>query len=215
MTAPAPSVQPPSVPPPRSGRHRNLGPLQRFLARTGSVLLVIAALGVGDFILRITPDVDKQQRPFLTEGEQGQAVDAREFAATLVNVRTAGAVKAANFIHPTQGVWLILRMRFVALKKPIQINYAAVVDDQGRSFYASDRLKQPVIDGSRVLQPGIILEGDVAFEVPRDATGLTVQFSNAGLTRAMQAVTDITLPLNETVWLDRAPVTIEPMKVNP
>lgn len=210
MTAPTPSA-----PPAHSGRHRNLGPLQRFLARTGSVLLVIAALGVGDFVLRITPDVDEQQRPFLAQGEQGQAVDAREFAATLVKVRTAGAVKAANFIHPTQGVWLVLRMRFVALKEPVQINYAAVVDERGRSFYASDRLKQPVIDGSRILQPGIILEGDVAFEVPRDATGLTAQFSNAGVVRTMQAVTDITLPLAETAWLDREPVTIEPLKVNP
>ena len=207
-TSPAPS-------PPTAGRHRNLGPLQRFLARTGSVLIVIAALGVGDFILRITPDVNEQQRPFLSQGEQGEAVDARQFTATLVKVRTAGVVKAANFIHPTQGIWVILRMRFVALKEPMQITYAAVVDGRGRSFYASDRLKQPVVDGSRILQPGIILEGDVAFEVPRDATGLTAQFSNAGLTQTMQAVTDITLPLDEGVWLNREPVTIEPMEVNP
>jgi len=213
MTAPAPPPDPTSARP--AGRHRNIGPLQRFLARTGSVLLVIAALGVGDFLLRITPDVDERQRPFLEQGEQGQVIDAREFSATLLKARTAGVVKAANFVHPTQGVWVILRMRFVAQKEPVQIDYAAVVDERGRSFYASDRLKQPLVDGSRSLQPGIGVEGEVAFEVPRDATGLTAQFSNAGTNRTMQAVTDITLPVDESVWLNREPVTIEPMEVKP
>jgi hypothetical protein len=72
MTAPAP----PDASSPPVGRHRNLGPLQRFLARTGSVLIVIAALGVGDFLLRITPDVDKRERSFLSAGEPGETVDA-------------------------------------------------------------------------------------------------------------------------------------------
>jgi hypothetical protein len=204
-----------AAPPPPGGDRRSLGPLRRFLSRTGSVLLVIAALGIGDLILRFTPDVDERERPFLIAGEQGQAVDAREFTATLLKARTAGVIKAGTFIHPTQGVWVLLRMRFVAGKEPVQINYAAVVDQLGRSFYASDRLKQPLVDGSRVLQPGIGVEGEIAFEVPRDAGGLTAQFSNAGNNRIMQAVTDITLPIDEAVWLDRTPVTIEPVEVKP
>jgi hypothetical protein len=216
MTAPAsPPPGSPAPSPQPGGRHRSLGPLQRFLARTGTVLMIIAALGAGDFILRMTPDVSDQQRPFLSQGEPGETIDAREFTATLVKVRTAGVVKAGNFIHPTQGLWVILRVRFVALREPVQINYASVVDSQGRSFFASDRLRQPVVDGGRILQPGIAVEGDVAFEVPRDATGLTAQFSNAGLVQAMQAITDITLPLDDTVWLSREPVTLEPMEVNP
>jgi len=211
----APTQMPPRLPSHMPGRHRNLGPLQRFLKRAGSVLLVIAALGVGDLILRYTPDVDERERPFLAEGEQGEAVEARLFSATVLKTRTAAVVKASGALHDTQGIWVILRMRFESLDEPLSIVYAAVVDEQGRSFYASDRLKQPLVDGSRMLQAGIGVEGEVAFEVPRDAVSLTAQFSDVRTSRAMQAITDITLPLDDGVWLKREPVTLEPIEVKP
>ena len=204
-----------NAPNPSPGRHRNLGPLQRFLKRTGSILLIIAALGVGDFIVRSTPDVDKRERPFLVHGELGTAVDARLFSATLLQTRTAAVVKASNFVHDTQGVWVILRMRFVALHEPLSISYAAVVDARGRSFYATDRVNQPLVDGSRILQPGVGVEGDVAFEIPRDATRLTAQFSDARTNRAMQAVTGITLSIDDGLFINRTPVTLSPVEVKP
>ncbi|HZM79125.1 MAG TPA: hypothetical protein VFC19_25630 [Candidatus Limnocylindrales bacterium] len=200
---------------PPAGRHRNLGPLQRFLKRAGSFILVLAALGVGDFVVRSTPDVDKRERPFVVSGEEGKAVEARMFSATLLKTRTAAVVKASGFVHDTQGVWVILRMRFVALHEPLSISYAAVVDARGRSFYASDRVNQSLVDGSRILQPGIGVEGDIAFEIPRDATGLTAQFSDARLNRAMQAVTGITISIDDGIFLNRQPVTLDPIEVKP
>lgn len=197
------------------GRHRNLGPLQRFLKRAGSLILVIAALGVGDFLVRSTPDIDRRERPFLVEGAHGSATEARTFSATLLKTRTAAVVKASGAVHDTQGVWVVLRMRFEALDKPLSISYAALVDSRGRAFFASDRVNQPLVDGSRILQPGIGVEGDVAFEIPRDATSLTARFSDARTSRAMQAVPDIALSLDGGVFLTRQPVSLDPMEVKP
>jgi len=197
------------------GRHRNLGPLQRFLMRAGALILVIAALGVGDFLVRSTPDIDKRERAFLVDGRQGSAVEARTFSATLLKTRTAAVVKAAGANHDTQGVWVVLRMRFEALNEPLSISYAAVVDSRGRAFHASDRVNQPLVDGSRILQPGVGVEGDVAFEIPSDATSLTAQFSDARTTRAMQAVPDIALSLDNGVFLNRQPVALDPIEVKP
>lgn len=199
-----------STPP---GRHRNLGPLQRFLRRTGSLILVIAALGVGDFVVRSTPDADKRERPFVVGGEQDTPVEARLFTATLLKTRTAGIIQSGGS-HDTQGVWLILRMRFVALRKPLAIRYAAVVDARGRTFLASDRVKQTIASGGRILQPGIGVEGDVVFEVPRDATELTAQFADT-TNRAMQAVAGITLPIDDGLFITREPVTLDPTEVKP
>ncbi|HEX6684627.1 MAG TPA: hypothetical protein VF062_17615 [Candidatus Limnocylindrales bacterium] len=200
---------------PRAGRHRNLSPLQRFLARASSVIVVIAALGAGNLVLKLTPDTDGRERPFLAGGEQGDTVDADRFKATLVQVRTAAVVKVSNATHDTQGVWVILRVRFESQEEPLAIAYAALVDSQDRSFFATDRIRQPLVDGSRILQPGIRVEGDVAFEVPHDAVGLTAQFATAVVDRRMQAVTDISLPLGSGVWLNREPAAIEPIEVNP
>jgi hypothetical protein len=197
------------------GRHRNLGPLQRFFKRTASLILIIAALGVGDFVIRFTPNVDKSQRPFLVEGAQGAEIGARRFSATLLRTRTAAVVKASGANHDTQGVWVILRMRFEAAQKPLSITYAAVVDERGRSFHASDRLNQPLVDGSRRLQPGIGVEAEIAFEIPRDATRLTAQFSELRHDQTMQAVPNITLPLDDGVFVNRQPVTLDPIEVKP
>lgn len=199
---------------PPSGRHRNLGPLQRFLRRTGSIILVIAALGVGDFVVRSTPDIDKRERPFVAGDEQDTTVEARLFTATLLKTRTAAIIQSGGS-HETQGVWVILRMRFVALRKPLSIAYASVVDARGRSFYASDRVKQTLATGARILQPGIGVEGDVVFEVPRDATELTAQFSESSGSRAMQSVAGITLPIGDGLFITREPVTLDPIEVKP
>jgi hypothetical protein len=218
-SASPPSASPPSASPAASyhgpGRHRNLGLLQRFLSRAGSILLVIAALGVGNLILAYTPDVDESERPFLISGEPGEEIEARKFTATVLKTRTAGVIKSAGWEHDTQGIWIILRVRFEATDEAVAIAYAAVTDGKGRSFLASDRLKQPLVDGSRILQPGIGVEGDVAFEVPKDATGLTARFSDARNNRTLQAVPDIELPLGDAVWLNREPVTLEPAEVKP
>jgi len=199
-----------------AGRHRRSGPMRRLLAKTGTTLLVVAALAVGHFLIKLTPDVDTSERPFLESGAVDELVDLRLFQVTALRTRVAAVVRVSSGKHDTQGKWVLVRVRLVAKVKPIAVGYAALSDANGRSFLASDRLRQPLIDGSRILQPGIPVEGEIAFEVPNDATSLSARFAASAHSHRMDSMADIVLDLPEsTVWLDPEPVTLEPMAVKP
>lgn len=202
--------------PPVTGRHRQLGPLQKFLERAGSAVLVIVTLAAGVLIIKFTPGTDTRERPFLRPGEIGERVDTRVFDVTVLDTKVAAIVKAAGWKHSTQGKWIVLRVRLVAKDKSLTVAYAAIHDGEGRSFRASDRLRQPLIDGSRTLQPGIAVEGEVAFEVPMDASGLSARFAANSSSHRMDAMADIELPVGgSAVWLNNNPVPIKPIEVKP
>lgn len=198
------------------GRHRQLSTWQKILYRTGSALLILATLGVGNLVMAYTPDVNTRERPFLRSGEPGNEIDVRRFTVTVLATEVAAVIKAAGWEHDTQGKWIVLRVRLEAVGEPLAVRYAALWDDQGRSYEASDRLQQRLVDGSRRLQPGIPVEGDVAFEVPAGATGLTARFTSSDISQRMDAMSAISLPLPDTAtWLDPAPKAIKPIEVNP
>lgn len=201
---------------PRHGRHRQTGPLSRFLQRTGSTLLVIVTLAAGSLVIGFTPDTDARERPFLASGAPGERVETRLFEVTVLRARVASVIKVGGWKHPTQGRWVILRIRLVARHEALAVAYAAIHDAEGRSFRASDRLRQPLIDGSRTLQPGIAVEGEVAFEIPKDATGLSARFAADSTSHRMDSMSDIDLPIGDSaVWLDPEPVRIDEIEVKP
>jgi hypothetical protein len=191
------------------------GFLRRFLKRAGGTLLIIAALGVGNLVINYTPDVDTAERPFLRSGEQGEMIDARTFKVTLLKTRTAAVVSSDGIDHHTQGYWVLLRIRVETVSEPHTVGWAALIDSKGRSFRATDRIKQPLVDGSRLLQPGVAVEAEAVFEVPSDAGGFTARFAASRFQQTMQAVPDIAVPLGEGVWLDRDAVTPDAMVVAP
>jgi hypothetical protein len=200
------------VPPPVSrGRHRRPpATAAELLAAAGTRLaatvLLVTALAVGSFVAARSPetDTDSRERPFVRTGSVGQPVSARTFDATVLGVRGAATLVQRGTKHDTSGVWVIVRIRLVAREKPISVGYAAVRDSAGRTFRASGRIDQPMGDGSRTLQPGIPIEGEVAFEVPRpSATALTVVLATEVLDRRMDAVVEVALPGVDGVTVER------------
>lgn len=180
---------------PMHGRHRQLGPLQKVLAAIGSVILVIVALVLGQLLIDLSPDTDTSHAPFLIAGKPGDNVDVRTFDVKLISARYASVVKSSGIDHDSSGVWVILKIRVTARAEAMLIGYAALVDKSGRTYLASDRVKQTLVSSARTLQPGIPVEGEVAFEIPRDAVaGATVRFARKSGDHRMDAMANIELP---------------------
>jgi hypothetical protein len=187
------------------------GRRDRLLRRAGSVLLVLAVLGAGHALITSTPDTERSQRPFIRSAAIGTAVDARAFTATVIGLRGAASIKQSGATHDTQGVWVIVRIMLVARTKPVSISYAALRDGSGRTYLATDRINQPLVEGGRILQPGVAVDGEVAFEIPRNSAGeLSVRLTDSALEHRLDAMAEVTLPIADvSVWLaDPTPATL-------
>jgi hypothetical protein len=200
---------PPPPPPPRWPRLR---------AQAGAGLLVIAALAAGGAFTARVPDTDAQERPFVRAGRLGERVDARTFDATVVAVRGGTSVERTGRTRTTGGVWVLARVRLVARQAPVSVDHAALRDGRGRMFLATTRLGQPLVSGGHPLQPGIVVEGEIVFEVPRDAaTGrLAIRLGDASDAR-LDAVAEVPLgiePADVARWLaERAALRIADAEV--
>ncbi len=201
------------------GRHRQLGPLQRFFVRIGSTVLIIVGLSAGNLVLKLTPGTDQSERPFLRAGEVNEKVDVRRFQVTVLTTRVGAVIQAPNKTkHDTQGKWVVLRIRLMAVSKAFTVKYAALHDGQGRTFLATDRISLSIVDGSRILQPGIAVEGDVVFEVPGDAKDLTARFavdSGDDTERRMDAMSEIAVPVPDSAFLNPEPIVIASLELKP
>jgi hypothetical protein len=99
--------------------------------------------------------------------------------------------------HDTSGVWIIVKVKVVARGEPMGVSYAAVRDGKGNTYRASERINQPLAVGSRVLQPGIPVTGEIAFEVPVGvATDLSVRLADNPDDLRMDAVAEVRLPID-------------------
>jgi hypothetical protein len=111
---------------------------------------------------------------------------------------------------------VIVRVRLSAKKEPISVGYAAVRDRAGRTYLASDRVRQPLVDGSRAFQPGIPIEGEVVFEVPKDALdGLVALFAAHPDRLALDAMAEVELPSLNVAAAEQPPATLAPTEVKP
>lgn len=134
--------------------------------RLGTTALVALTVGAGGVAHAYKPDPKVQQRPFIHTGHKGDRVDARTIDAQLLNVRGGAIVSSRGAPHDTSGVWIVVKVRLTAHGEPSQLGQVAIRDGQDRTFRASARIdNNPPL---RQLQPGIPVDCEIAFEVPKD-----------------------------------------------
>ena len=178
MAPPGPYPGPPAAQPQYSGRHRD--PASSVQANASAAILLIAALVIGTAILRLTDeDVEYLFRPFSITGEVNKPIDLREMELVVLSVRGGRKLQAAGLnpgVFETPGLWLLVKVRVRAYAGTTSITQLRLRASDGR-IYHDDIRTSPGSQGlrNRSLQPGIPVEGEFLFEVPRDvANDITV-----------------------------------------
>jgi hypothetical protein len=161
------------------------------------VLLLIVVVAASGWVTGAEGDADHRFREFLVAAEIGEPVRLGGFEATLLEVRTVAQVaEGPKRGRDTGGVWVVALLRVEAVEEPVVMAYAAVADQQGRSWIASERVDQPMV--AYQLQPGIPVLGRVAFEVPRRAaTELSLRLGETGI--ELSTIAEIALPIDEAM----------------
>ncbi|MGN9913214.1 hypothetical protein ACTMTJ_37305 [Phytohabitans sp. LJ34] len=183
------------------------GPVERVGTRARVGMLLVAALAVGGVVANWRPldgdRADRRERPYIEVGQVGDPVSARSFEAKLISVRGARLLGVRSKGYETGGVWILVRVRVTATTEDTVIGYAALIDDRDREFLASGRFTQLFADSARTLQPGIPVEGEIAFEVPRDvATSMRLRLASRPFDQRMDGMAEITLPKVDTATVD-------------
>ncbi|WP_027342473.1 DUF4352 domain-containing protein [Hamadaea tsunoensis] len=157
-------------------------------------LTVATALAVGGAITAYMPDKDEQERPFVRTGAGSDSVDARLFDAQVLGVRGGTKLAGGGAAHDTSGVWILVTVRVTAKKETSSVGYAALIDGDGRTFRATERVTLPV--GGRLLQPGLPVRMELAFEVPKDVPlPLAIRLAEPPFELRVQAIAQIDLGL--------------------
>lgn len=180
--------------------------------RLGTAVLVAGAVAVGGAVNAYAPGPELRERPFINSGHKGDRVVGRTFDAELLGVRGGAIVTSRSQPHDTGGVWVIIKVRLTAHEKPQQINYGAIRDGDDRIFRSSGR-----IDNNppyRIMQPGIPIECEIVFEVPKDvplpiAARLSASFSDLRMDSVAQLELDVTRQQLQQWAADQAPITVE------
>jgi hypothetical protein len=152
------------------GRHREPPEAARRsrLSWLFTAVLVGLTLVAGSAIIKIKPDSDRLVRPYIIAGKLRQPVDARTLDVTVLDTTGGTQLVHNGATLDTAGLWIVVRVKAVAHEKPLEIQYAALVDGTGRAFDPTERFTQPLVFG-RTLEPGIPVEGQIAFETPVSA----------------------------------------------
>src|SRR5262245_16576358 len=181
------------------------------------IAAVMATLLVGEVLLRTAPSADDDTAAFLVGGRSFRPVVVGGLAVTVLGIRGAATVRRPNgTVLDTGGVWVIVKLELTATGQTTAVRYLALADRGGNTYRVSRRWPQAITEGVPELQPGLPVDGEVAFEVPRDvATQLRLRagehWSVAVGLRA-RAVTDIALPVERSEvdrWVaDRDPAVL-------
>lgn len=187
----------PATPPSGSGiaQHRRAPRV-----RVGAILsaLVVAAvvvvLGGAAAGTRLT--ADQRLREFVVSGTVGEPVSTGEFEVTVLDVATAAEIDAGGPLLNTAGIWVSVTLLAAAVDSPTSIDYAAVRDSTGRTWLATPRVRQPLLQGGHRLEPGLTVQVDVVFEVSADAaTELTFRTGQRRDLR-LDTVAEVELPVD-------------------
>jgi hypothetical protein len=166
----------------------------------GGVAVVLATLLLGQVVLRTVPTASDVTAPFLVSGRLFRPVVVGGIVVTVQGIRGAAAVvRPDGRPIDTTGVWVILDLELVALEHTTTVRYLALADRDGHTYRASQRFQQGIAEGRPALQPGLPVDGEVAFEVPRAAaTQLSLRAAeNFDQTYGptSRAVSDIAIPV--------------------
>lgn len=179
--------------------------------RLGTAGLVAGTIAVGGAVNAYVPGPGVQYRPFIRTGSAGDRVDARTFDAQLLGVRGGAIVSSRGAPHDTSGVWIVVKVRLTAHGEPVQLGFTAVRDGDDRIFRASGRIdNNPPL---RQLQPGIPVDCEIAFEVPKDVPlPLAAQMSSALIDIRMDGLAQLELDVTRAQvqqWAaDQTPVKL-------
>jgi hypothetical protein len=183
----------------------------RWRRRLGTTALVLLAIGVGGVAHAYEPDPVEQQGPFIRSGHKGDRVDARTFDAQLLGVRGAAIVNSRGIQHDTSGVWIIVKVRLTSHGEPVQLGQVSIRDGDGRLFRASARIdNNPPL---RQLQPGIPVDCEIVFEVPKNVPlPLAARLSTSLIDIRMDGMAQLELDLTAAQvkqWAeDKTPTTL-------
>jgi hypothetical protein len=173
------------------------------LRLVGGIAAVLVTLLVGQALLRTAPSADDDNAVFLVGGRSFRPVVVGGLGVTVLGVRGAALVRRPDGrVLDTGGVWVIVNLEITATEQTTAVRYLALADRDGNTYRVSQRWHQAITEGVPDLQPGLPVDGEVAFEVPRDmATQLSLRagehWSVAGGLRS-RAVTDIALPIERS-----------------
>jgi hypothetical protein len=158
--------------------------------------LILAALAIGGAITAARPDTDTRLASFYRHGALNQTIAGRTFSVRALGVRGAAKIKADRADHDTSGVWVIVKFTVTARREPTSLKYAALVDAKDRSYRATGRFNQFIVEGGYDLQPGVPVTAEVAFEVPKaTATRLSMRLSDQ-FDRRLDAILQVRLPVS-------------------
>ncbi|MPZ26882.1 MAG: hypothetical protein GEV12_10800 [Micromonosporaceae bacterium] len=180
-------------------QHRSPGG-SRIGSALAALVLLVVVVAAGGLVVGTELNDDRRFREFVASGPVGEPVSAHTVDLTVLGARTAATiVEEPGFIpRDTAGVWVLVRIRALAQREPVSIGYAAVRDSAGREWSATERVEQPLVGFGYQLEPGIPVEAEVVFEVPREvATDLTVRLGDAGVDLRMQTVAEVPVPVDE------------------
>lgn len=196
------------------GRHQYTGRF-RVGALLAALATAVAVVLVGGAVTETEVSADERFREFVNTGAVGEPVSALDFQVTVLGAQTAAQINTAPGAGlDTGGVWVLVRVRAMALEESLWIGYAAVRDSAGRTWVATPRIEQPLVDGGYRLDPRIPVEAEVAFEVPRDAaTDLTARFGEpGGVDLRMHTIAEVPLPV-EAAMVAEGLARIEPIVI--
>jgi hypothetical protein len=188
----------------------------------GGIAAVLATLLVGQALLRTAPSADDDSATFLVGGRSFRPVVVGGLAVTVLGIRGASLVRRPDGqILDTGGVWVIVDVELTATQQTTAVRYLALADRDGNTYRVSQRWHQAITEGVPDLQPGLPVDGEVAFEVPRDAaTQLSLRAGehwSVAVGLRSRAVTDIALPVERSEadrWVaDRDPAVLVPPAV--
>jgi len=188
----------------------------------GGIAAVLVTLLLGQALLRTAPSADDDSATFLVGGRSFRPVVVGGLAVTVLGIRGASLVRRPDGqILDTGGVWVIVDVELTATQQTTAVRYLALADRDGNTYRVSQRWHQAITEGVPDLQPGLPVDGEVAFEVPRDAaTQLSLRAGehwSVAVGLRSRAVTDIALPVERSEvdrWVaDRDPAVLVPPAV--
>lgn len=168
---------------------------QRVVAAIAAIPLILATVVLARLIEITTPIPDDHRRPWIHQGQMNEPVLENDLEVTVRSVR-GGRAYADGFRAPTtDGVFLLVRTRVMAIDSPAAAAYAELIDEDGNAYatlYQTDSLYL------YELSPGVPIEGELLFEVPQTvATELRLRLSStSGYWPQWQVMVEVPLQID-------------------
>lgn len=195
--------------------------LGRWLRTLTGVGLVLLMLWGARSIERADPSEATMFGPFVDAGAVGDTVSARLYSMKVLGVRGTPQILIDSYsgtYADTDGVFVLVKTRVVVETESTYLRSVVLRDAAGRSYEPTERVQQAM--KVQVFEPGVPVEGEWIFEVPRSAaTSLTIRFSDRQsfddeLVAAIGAVSLGITQAQLAGWLAiKDPITPEPAKV--